>query len=117
MSRGGHRPGAGRPKKGISAPPAISSPPAAGEYLPATDVTCDDALAYVRALMNDPTADPRRRDWAAGVLAMYTHPRPAAVAAVPPRQQAQRRALQDDRTLREDFEARAIIIRGRFGAR
>src|SRR6185369_92136 len=104
MSKGGRRPGAGRPKKALSGHSPAAIVPAPGEpTAPATRY--DNPLDYVRALMNDAGADHRRRDWAAGVLAMYLHPKPAPVATATPRQQAHRAAMKGERELRDDFDA------------
>ena len=70
MPRGGYRPGAGRPRgsgkmrKTASAPP--SAAPAEGPL---------DPVTYLTGVMNDPAADPARRDRAASLLLPYTSPR------------------------------------------
>lgn len=112
MPRGGLRPRAGRPKKGTGAQATQAAPGAQPQPAPAYT----DPKAYLFDLMNDAGADPRRRDWAVGVLMGYVHPKPATVVGSPPKQQAQRQRLIDERGLRDDFEQKAKIIRGRFGA-
>lgn len=62
MSRGGARPGAGRPRK--SAAPL--KPYIGAEGLP---------LDYMLAVLRDPDADPRRRDKMAEAAAPYIHRR------------------------------------------
>lgn len=64
--RGGFRPGSGRPK---GARTIRLTPEAAGSVSP---------LAYLAEVMNDPTADPARRDRAAIALLPYLHPRAEA---------------------------------------
>ncbi|TCZ61270.1 hypothetical protein [Roseicella aquatilis] len=64
MPRGGYRPGAGRPKGS----PTIRVPELAAEGEA-------DPLAYLLAVMNDPAADPARRDRAAIAALPYVHAR------------------------------------------
>ncbi len=62
MARGGYRPGAGRPR-GKTRQPSVPMAPA------------QDPLAYMIATMNDPRADPARRDRMAIAAAPYLHPK------------------------------------------
>jgi len=63
MARGGYKPGAGRPKK---AELTLRSAAIAAGQTP---------LEYMLAVMNDPEADPARRDRAAIAAAPFVHPR------------------------------------------
>lgn len=75
MARGGFRPGAGRPRGSRAAGGAASAHPTGprtGAAGPA------DPLAYLLAVMNDPEADPARRDRAAIAALPYLHARPGA---------------------------------------
>jgi hypothetical protein len=67
MARGGYRPGAGRPRTGESAP-GDEAEAAAQE----SDVT---PLEYMMAVINDPKADPLRRDRMAIAAAPFVHPK------------------------------------------
>ena len=66
MPRGGYRPGAGR-KVGST---AMSSDDKAEIF------ESLDPLAYMLRVMNDPTADPSRRDRMAQAAAPYVHAKP-----------------------------------------
>jgi hypothetical protein len=72
MPHGGKRPGAGRPRGStnkLSAEiraAAAAAATASGEELP---------LQYMLRVMNDPQADPHRRDFMAKAAAAYVHPR------------------------------------------
>ena len=73
MPRGGHRPGAGRPKgsKQVrSSAPLIRRAKAAGKPMP---------LDYLLDVMNDPAQGLRERLSAAIAAAPYVHPRLASV--------------------------------------
>jgi hypothetical protein len=63
MSRGGYRPGAGRPKG------------SATMRLQPEARTAADPLTYLRSVMADEAADPARRDRAAIALLPYLHRR------------------------------------------
>jgi hypothetical protein len=58
--RGGYRPGAGRPRKSPVKPESPAAVPPKGGY---------DGIGWLTRVVNDPTADPARRDRAAAVLA------------------------------------------------
>ena len=68
MPHGGKRPSAGRPRGSANKFSAEVRAPAAasGEELP---------LQYMLRIMNDPQADPHRRDFMAKAAAAYIHPR------------------------------------------
>lgn len=67
MPRGGYRPGSGRkPKKPKAETPKIPAPGALKE----------NPLEYMLRVMNDPTADPSRRDRMAMAAAMFVHRKP-----------------------------------------
>jgi len=72
MSRGGYRPGAGRPKGSKTKVPRRRA--VAALRLPAVPVT---PLEYMLAVMSDPKADPLRRDKMAIAAAPFMHPRVA----------------------------------------
>jgi hypothetical protein len=72
--RGGARPGAGR-KKGSVDRRFMQQPAQDERYRNATT-----PIAYLLAVMNDPLADFRRRDWAAKAALKYCHEKPAASA-------------------------------------
>lgn len=67
MARGGYRPGAGRPK-GSSSKPAAKSVEIRQNLTP---------LEYMLAVMNNPKAEPDRRDRMAIAAAPYCHQRAA----------------------------------------
>ena len=67
MPRGGHRPGAGRPRKRREPVPAAqtpAAPPRAARVEP---------LEYMLGVMNDPAAPPERRDRMAVAAAPFVH--------------------------------------------
>ena len=72
MQHGGKRPGAGRPRGSTNKfsaeirAAAATAAAASGEELP---------LQYMLRVMNDPQADPQRRDYMAKAAAAYVHPR------------------------------------------
>ena len=68
MPHGGKRPGAGRPRGSANKYSAEirDAAVASGEELP---------LEYMLRVMNDPQADPQRRDLMAKAAAAYVHPR------------------------------------------
>lgn len=114
MPRGGWRPGAGRKPKGArpAQPPQVPAAPAAvpagqvaAEPLPAPPVTApgqQTPLEYMLDVMNDPTADPHRRDRMAVAAAQYMH----------------RRSAEDTVGKREQAQAAAEeAARGRFAPR
>jgi hypothetical protein len=70
MSRGGYRPGAGRPKGSKTKVRRIVAAPRRPE-VPVTP------LEYMLAVMSDPNADPLRRDKMAIAAAPFMHPRVA----------------------------------------
>jgi hypothetical protein len=65
---GGKRAGAGRPRESINkfSAEVRDAAVASGEELP---------LQYMLRIMNDPQADPHRRDFMAKAAAAYVHPR------------------------------------------
>ena len=74
--RGGFRPGAGRPKKGVASvikieDAALSAAPLAADITP---------LGYMIAVMRDPTAPTSRRDRMAALAAPYCHARASDAA-------------------------------------
>src|SRR5262245_62386634 len=68
MPHGGKRPGAGRPRGSANKYSAEirDAAVASGEELP---------LEYMLRVMNDPQADPQRRDFMEKAAAAYVHPR------------------------------------------
>ena len=70
MSRGGYRPGAGRPKGSKTKVRRIVATP----WRPKVRIT---PLEYMLAVMSDPDADPLRRDKMAIAAAPFMHPRVA----------------------------------------
>ena len=72
MKHGGKRPGAGRPRGSMNKvsaeirAAAVTAATSSGEELP---------LQYLLRIMNDPQADPQRRDYMAKAAAAYVHPR------------------------------------------
>ena len=72
MPHGGKRSGAGRPRGSTNKfsaeirAAAATAAAASGEELP---------LQYMLRVMNDPQADPQRRDYMAKAAAAYVHPR------------------------------------------
>jgi hypothetical protein len=87
MSRGGYRPGAGRPKKGESAP--VDEAQAMTEK---SDVT---PLEYMLAVVNDPLADQARRDKMAIAAAPFMHPKAGEPAGKKAERDAQARVAQN----------------------
>jgi len=79
MARGGYRPNAGRPKGSTwkSLPPGTRAIEfKAIEVAKAVNQT---PLEYMLAIMNDPNADPTRRDRIANAAAPFMHGWPAGV--------------------------------------
>ena len=72
MPRGGRRVGAGRPRKAVVASQKASAPPEQ-QLPPSPPITTQDPLAYMLAVMNDPAADAKRRDYMAVAAAPYVH--------------------------------------------
>lgn len=74
MPRGGARPGAGRKRKVVTVEAVAASVPAAP---PVVRVAAGQQtpLAYMLAVLNDPTADDARRDRMAQAAAPYVHPK------------------------------------------
>jgi hypothetical protein len=68
MPRGGYRPGAGRPRK-VMEPQGLPLPTPAGYRRNSVEPVELTGIEYLKRLVNDMTADPARRDRAAGVLA------------------------------------------------
>jgi hypothetical protein len=68
MPRGGYRPGAGRPKRSKARAETDKPRPTQPTSTP---------LDYLLAVMNDPTAEPERRDRMAIAAAPFVHPRAA----------------------------------------
>lgn len=68
---GGARPGAGRPRGTTNQRSAAMALEALGSG--------QTPAAYLVAVMRDPEADEKRRDWAAEKLAPFVHPRPTPV--------------------------------------
>jgi hypothetical protein len=72
MPHGGKRAGAGRPRGSLNRlsaevrTVAVMAAAASGDELP---------LQYMLRIMNDPNADPQRRDYMAKAAAAYVHPR------------------------------------------
>lgn len=75
MPRGGARPGAGRPKGSRNTPKMENAP----KQYPGAETP----LAYLLAVMNDPEADPARRDAAARAILPFTHRRLAEAPLTP----------------------------------
>lgn len=93
MSRGGVRPGAGRPRK---------LPPIAPDVQAGAANIGMSPLDYMLAVMRDPTADPARRDRMAQAAAPYVHAKPSAESPGK-RAEAQRNAMTAERG--SDWEA------------
>lgn len=79
MARGGFRPGAGRKKgsKTVKASSATKKPDIPADI--ASDAAAEqmDPLSYMLKVMNDPQADPARRDRMAVAAAPFCHSRKA----------------------------------------
>jgi hypothetical protein len=86
MTRGGYRPGAGRPK-GSSAKASASDENGEQDETP----TWELPVAYMLRVMNDPRADAARRDRVAIALAPYLH-----------RKQGERGAREDRQSYAEE---------------
>lgn len=100
MGRGGHRPGAGRPRKlkvGGTAVPLKK--PALGATAP-TGAAAVQPLEHMLGVMNDAAQSPERRDRMAVAAAPYVHPKVGEQG---------KKALKDE-------SARAIAKSTRFGA-
>ena len=96
MGHGGYRPGAGRPKGSTTKTKASHVPMAKPARLPGA--TLAEArrlpLAYMLDVMNDPEADPSRRDRMAIVAAPYMHDRMAFMANRAPDETLGKKAQQ-----------------------
>ncbi len=71
MASGGYRPGAGRPRKPQAASVGTAVAPRSGRACVRMS-----PLDYLLAVLNDPEADPVRRDRAAIAAAPYVHAKP-----------------------------------------
>src|SRR3954453_2815789 len=91
--RGGQRPGAGRPKR--------STQPRRDRMTTALASGRPSSLDYMLAVMNDPDADPARRDRMAIAAAPYVHGR-AADARSGKKQEAEQAALTVERGTKWD---------------
>jgi len=78
MPRGGHRPGAGRPRKEAGKAPLVRDKADADR--PRPSLGGQTPLEYMLSVMNDPDEDGLRRDKMAMAAAPYVHPRAAEVA-------------------------------------
>jgi len=83
MPRGGYRPGAGRPpgtkssKKKTAKKTHGKKPSIPSDILADAKAEKLDPLEYMLKVMNDPNADPARRDRMAVAAAPFVHPRVA----------------------------------------
>lgn len=75
MSRGGFRPGAGRPAKNKTSKPKEPEAPASSNQASDAQTENLDPLTYMLKVMNDPTADKGRRDRMAVAAAPFVHGR------------------------------------------
>jgi len=76
MARGGHRPGAGRPRKDAKTPEKDGqegSQAESGDLIAPTQAYTP--LAFMLAVMNDPSQKPGRRDRMAVAAAPFVHER------------------------------------------
>ena len=84
MARGGYRPGAGRPRSSTSSKLTASLMPgikvqtsAHNTEVPEIQPGWQTPLEYMLTVLNDPNADPSRRDRLAIAAAPFVHGRPA----------------------------------------
>jgi hypothetical protein len=77
MTRGGYRPGAGRPKGAKKAGQTAVAPPISADIKREAQKAGMLPVDYMLAVMNDPTADQARRDRMAVAAAPFIHPRVA----------------------------------------
>lgn len=76
MRHGGKRPGAGRPKATSKTKTVVETEAITAQNASATadiPINAKTPLEHLLAVMNDPTADPERRDHAAEVALRYGH--------------------------------------------
>jgi hypothetical protein len=100
MPKGGYKAGGGRPRqansrrslmeKGRQAMAAVEAPEASDETSAPAQPETLDPLAYMLRVMNDPGAEPERRDRMAIAAAPFMHPRATGVAKGKKELQAER---------------------------
>jgi len=100
MPKGGYKAGGGRPRqansrrslmeKGRQAMAAAEAPEASDETSASAQPENLDPLAYMLRVMNDPGAEPERRDRLAIAAAPFVHPRATDVAKGKKELQAER---------------------------
>jgi hypothetical protein len=100
MAKGGYKAGGGRPRqansrrslieKGRQAKAAAEAPEASDKASAPVQPENLDPLAYMLRVMNDPSAEPERRDRMAIAAAPFMHPRATDVAKGTKELQAER---------------------------
>ena len=105
---GGRRPGAGRPSRRVPQPAATVAGGSAPPLL--------DAESCLRAVVEGrESADPVRVRAAATLIRYQSPQRRAPIENAAPRELQRRAEVAEDRSVVEDFEQRAKVIRAKFG--